>query len=189
MNANELATKRRWNAANKDRVRLYNQQWLAKRKASNPVLKLESLTEDEIKRFVSKAIPIPESGCWIWTGALSGGYGSLRIRGFTVRAHRLAYEIFKGPIPSGLFACHKCDIRCCINPDHLFLGTNADNVIDALSKGKGWVPPSPAKINRETAEAIRAEYATGGVRHKALGLRYGLSASQIGSIVRGESWT
>ena len=73
--------------------------------------------------------------CWNWTGATANGYGVLNFGG-QVRAHRLAYETFVGPIPDGLLVCHRCDNPRCVNPGHLFVGTNSDNTRDMVSKGR-----------------------------------------------------
>lgn len=78
------------------------------------------------------------NGCWIWVGALVGGprhfYGGIRIGGKTVRANRLSYEMHVGPIPAGMFVCHKCDVSKCVNPEHLFVGTHSENMIDSVVK-------------------------------------------------------
>ena len=86
-----------------------------------------------------------ESGCWLWTGyTCDTGYGKINLggkNGRIVYTHRLAYELFHGPIPDGHSVCHTCDVRNCINPSHLFAGTQQQNMDDMVSKGRhknGW---------------------------------------------------
>jgi len=88
--------------------------------------------------LAAKSIPEPNSGCLLWFGALNGsGYGRLRVkRGGTQKmAHRVAWELASGKsIPFGMCVCHKCDVRCCINPNHLFIGSTRENNIDRHQK-------------------------------------------------------
>lgn len=85
----------------------------------------------------SKSLPVPESGCWLWLASVnSKGYGWTGIRGAQRLAHRASYEAFIGGIPTGLGVCHKCDTPSCVNPTHLFVGTQRDNLRDASAKGR-----------------------------------------------------
>lgn len=87
------------------------------------------------KEFIESMIDIiPDAGCWIWKGYLNHcGYGTAHGK---VLAHRLAYSTFNGPIPPKLNVLHRCDVRCCVNPNHLFLGNQLDNMGDASRKGR-----------------------------------------------------
>ena len=87
------------------------------------------------ERLLDHCEPEPNSGCWLWTASCyNGGYGQIKVDGKTKIAHRVAYETWVGEIPEGLCVCHKCDIPGCIRPDHLFIGTQKDNVHDCMKK-------------------------------------------------------
>jgi HNH endonuclease len=101
-------------------------------------VKLEPRIEKKIER-------IPESGCWIWMACLfATGYGAMNFRGKAVKAHRHIYEVTVGPIPPGMDLCHHCDVRECVNPDHMFVGTRQDNMDDAKAKGRKLGSPKKA---------------------------------------------
>ena len=95
------------------------------------------------------------SGCWLWTGQKSQkGYGILQTQKSNKikkhRAHRLSYEIFKGPIPEGMYVCHSCDTPACINPEHLWVGTVQQNNADRVEKMRGTT-----KLNKEQVAEIK----------------------------------
>ena len=96
------------------------------------------------ERFMAKVSPEALTGCWLWTGAPSdntknGLYGRFRVHGAQIRAHRVSWLLHRGEIPENLQVLHHCDNQACVRPDHLFLGTNEDNVADRVAKGRtGW---------------------------------------------------
>lgn len=95
------------------------------------------MSKSTLERFEAKVEIITESGCWIWIGGTrSDGYGQLSISGKTKVAHRVAYELYVGEIPEGMNVCHTCDVKSCVNPNHLFLGTQSDNMYDCVNKGR-----------------------------------------------------
>lgn len=121
-------------------------------------------TVKTLMRFSSRN----ENGCIEWTGGkFKTGYGKLRNSdGKTAYAHRESYALKFGKIPNGMFVCHKCDNRKCINPDHLFLGTAKDNFVDMVNKGRRVINPlrnehhGMCKHKSETVAACRALYST-----------------------------
>jgi hypothetical protein len=127
--------------------------------------------------------------CWLWTGALNdAGYGQLNIAQRPVKAHRLIYEIVNGPIPDGLCVLHRCDVRACVNPSHLFIGTRHDNVDDMIAKNRqNWVRGERigcARLTEADVREIRAQTES----HRAIWRRFGISKSQWYAIRKGHNW-
>lgn len=89
------------------------------------------------ERFWVKVDKTAPGGCWLWTGVRRpNGYGSFSVRQKYFGTHRFSWELTNGPIPTGLNVLHRCDVRACVNPEHLFLGTHRDNAIDREQKGR-----------------------------------------------------
>lgn len=170
----------------------HHDQW----RAGSP---LTVIIRDEKVRFwakVNKDGPTvrPELGaCWEWTGATtSAGYGVHWQRGKNAPAHRASWEFANGQIPTGKEVCHRCDNPPCVNPDHLFLGTHAENMLDCVAKGRGAHGDSRgdgngrAKLTEEQVREMRSLGTT--MRVAELTERYGVSDSQVRAILRGERW-
>lgn len=138
----------------------------------------------------------PVSGCWLWQLAPgSDGYGRLKVAGKYRRAHRLSYKQHVGPIPNGLLVCHHCDVRLCVNPDHLFLGTVADNAADMVAKGRGRrasgaQPQTPnAKLTPAKVRALRSRAAGGlltTITAEAQSL--GVNRCTVSDVLNGRRW-
>lgn len=130
--------------------------------------------------------------CWEWNGGAGKGYGSFTIclpkPRTTIRPYRFSWEMHNGPIPKGLFVCHACDNPPCVNPAHLWLGTNADNMNDKIRKGRQSRAIVVAKISRDDAERVRVMYASG-MTGPAIADAVGLQSSQsVYNIINGKAW-
>lgn len=145
-------------------------------------------TEDRFMQRVRKL----KSGCWSWVGSKDqDGYAIFRahVNGVTLhRGHRASYAMFKGEIVDGLHVCHTCDNPNCVNPDHLFLGTNDENMKDKIAKGRARVLRGEesvhAKLTEEQAQAILLDARP----YMQIAADYGIAAATVGSIKQRQSW-
>lgn len=141
-------------------------------------------------RFSERVSPEPNTGCWLWLGSLNPhGYAQLGAGGAGTgsrTAHRVAFEIFKRPLNHGEVVCHSCDNPQCVNPDHLFVGTDADNVRDCISKGRNAFGErcGQSKLSDEIVRAIRKSDKT----HSELAREYGCSVACISNARAGKTW-
>lgn len=149
--------------------------------------------KDVLTRFSERYVPEPNTGCWLWTAAMSSdGYGALRVRGKQTKTSRVSYELYRGKIPKGLFVLHKCDTPACVNPDHLFLGTQRDNMHDRRNKGRGNLPKGSkhhaAKFTEEDILRIRQLYATGEFTQQGIADLYSTTNQTINKIILMKRW-
>lgn len=173
-----------------------------------------------MKRRIVENTELTKAGCWEWKGSRSEkGYGLIKVDGKSRRAHRVAAMLWLGfDIDSDLYICHKCDNPPCCNPDHLFIGTHQDNMLDRVIKSgslerkrqqrfkhvdkvvkqivdalhkfnkKKHNKQHNCKINKDIAEEIRNKYNQGNTSQRKLAKEYGLAHSNIKNIVNGASW-
>jgi hypothetical protein len=152
---------------------------------------LASLDAKTQERFWSKVDRRSTGECWLWTGKKKDGVGYGR---FTVGpdhdgAHRIAWMIQNGEIPKGMCMCHRCDVRLCCNPSHLFTGTYKENTRDAISKGRiaCGERQGSSKLKLSDVLAIRTMKAAG-AKQNAMAAAFGVSTAQISRIVSGSRW-
>ena len=142
------------------------------------------------ERIESKVEKIPEAGCWIWMGATQvRGYGELISHNRKHLAHRASYEAFVGPIPKGMNVCHSCDNVYCVNPAHLFLGTQKQNLQDMASKGRstrGQRNPM-AKLTEEEVKDIKY-FLSIGINDSDIAKQYEVTRGAINLIKQGKRW-
>ena len=151
------------------------------------------LHQHEIDRFWSKVAKTENTEfCWIWgASTLRCGYGRIKLQRLFFLAHRVSWQLSNEPIEGSLIVCHKCDVRQCVNPSHLFLGTQAENVRDMEFKGRAIHPTGyerSHKLSKSQAEEIRTIYAEGKVSFANLAIHFGVSRWQISNIVKFKSF-
>ncbi len=166
------------------------------------------MNDEETFEFLKLVNKNNSGGCWLWVGPKRAQYGGWTFNKRTKYAHRAAWQLFCGCIPHSLWVLHKCDNKFCVNPKHLFLGTQCDNIADMVSKGRNsWSPkgnPSSLKhdgwaefwagkirsnkLTPKQVEEIRASYVPRLVTRKDLAIKYGVSVSAISKIIDGLSW-
>jgi hypothetical protein len=143
------------------------------------------------KRFEEKFQVTPS--CWVWQATKTAqGYGQFGLKRKMTVAHRVSYLLYKGAIPAGLMVLHNCHNPSCVNPEHLRLGTNAENMKDRQQCGTTYAPTGEdhhnALFTNAQAQEIRKLYAAGGLSHQKLALQYSCSKSVITDILTGKRY-
>lgn len=151
----------------------------------------EMQTRQKAERQFWEKVELPEdrSECWNWTAATRNGYGNLKVSQISIKAHRLSYALHYGVLPANLLVCHHCDNPLCVNPHHLFLGTDADNARDKVRKGRQsrTANNGNAKINEQQLDEIRARI-TAGETNVAIAKDYPIGHAMVSRIRKGRSY-
>lgn len=144
--------------------------------------------EDLLKARLFNKCRMSDTGCWLWTGTTDGnGYGMVSFRSKDRRAHRVSYELFKGPIPKGLHVLHRCDTPLCVNPAHLRAGTPKENMADREARGRRNVKGEQIGTSKLTESDV-IEIRKSKLGQKALAEKYGVAPSHIWVIRSGKAW-
>jgi hypothetical protein len=155
-------------------------------KLSSMITRRQRTSSDRLREDLLDRVCKTDS-CWIWRGTRHcQGYGSFGYKGKSMLAHRLMWEVLKGPIPKGMFLLHKCDTPLCVNPDHLFLGTQLDNMRDSRRKDRmcrGDRHPCHKLTDSDIAE-IRLRLSQGETR-TSLRLEFKISQPYMSRLARG----
>jgi hypothetical protein len=148
-----------------------------------PILNSREILERKFSVKVSKQ---GDEKCWLWIGGkTSDGYGMLDVNSKKYYAHRLSYELYRGPIPKGLCVCHHCDNPSCVNPSHLFLGSKGDNIRDCVSKGRRG--NCNKKLTSEKVVEIR-EMRKKGMSLRKIASMFGIHNQTVHNVVTRKHW-
>lgn len=141
-----------------------------------------------VERFEKFALPEPNSGCWLWVGGFrpKDGYGNIKVSGKRWQAHRLAYELYCGPVQEGQQVMHSCDNTACVNPEHLSLGSNHDNVQDKVRKGRQAKGELIGISKLCEADVLSIRKSSGSQR--SIAAAFGVSHTTIGDIKSRKLW-
>ncbi len=147
------------------------------------------LSSGDIARFWAKVDVGAPDRCWLWTASVSNGYGSFWSAGSNHRAHRVAFAIVHGAVPDGLCVCHRCDNPRCVNPAHLFAGTNAENQADKVAKLRHSRGESHGASRLSFADAVEIRrLGASGAKRTALATRFGVSRAVVHDVLANRIW-
>jgi len=147
---------------------------------------IESKREKLLQKMSKKWDLSELTGCHVWRTPLPGEYGRMRVGGGgRMYAHRLSYLLNKGDIPSDMNVLHQCDNPQCVNPEHLFLGTQRENVEDCMRKGRK--PPTVRKLTAHSADSIRRCW-NNGIKQTELAALWNVSVQHVNNIINGRKW-
>ncbi len=154
------------------------------------------LTKRQVINFWNKVNVLEDDKCWEWTASRRPqGYGQLNINRKLYYAHRISWQIAnQKSVPKGIQVLHSCDNRKCVNPSHLWLGSQKDNIRDMVAKGRNnpWSPKGEAhpmaRLCEGEVKAIRLLYATGKYTYNELSKKFDINQGHVGNIVNGKIW-
>ena len=168
-----------------------------------PLAKLSDY--EALAQLLANAVPEPNSGCLLWLGkCLRNGYAVSRLKRPSMYVHRTVRHLIAGDVIPEMDVCHHCDVRSCINPDHLFVGTRQENLKDAVNKGRmggryHWMRKWPEKISRGTTNGaaklsesdvleIRSLHMSGALQEE-IAVMFGISQTGVSAIITRKVWT
>ena len=151
-------------------------------------------SRDELISAIASRCQTNDSGCMIWSGAKnSSGYGRISAFGKVMTTHRVSYLLHKGEIPESVCVCHTCDNRLCVNPDHLWLGSQSENLKDAVKKGRMYRPDTRGfrngntKLTTKDVSQIRILVAAGDLKY-IVAKKFNVSPSTVTNLINFNTW-
>jgi hypothetical protein len=191
--ANDYYWKVECQKCHQNQILKLNKSGMISTKFCSKCLKNKYVKYQTPEEYIRAKITVNKDGCWLWNGHISKktGYCISKYRSIQKKAHAFSYETFKGNISEGLCICHKCDVRHCVNPDHLWTGTHSDNIQDCIIKHRNNPPKGQrsgsAKLKIEDIIEIRKLYESG-ILQKDLAKKFKVSRATICCICKNKTW-
>jgi hypothetical protein len=137
-----------------------------------------------------------DGACWLWAGAKVSGYGHITRRSVQIQAHRYAWELINGPVPNGKWILHKCDVRACVRPSHLFVGDHKENMLDMRRKGRKLgnngnlfgETHGCSKLYEHQVRAIRGLAKEGAMTQREIAERFCVTQATVSAIHKRRAW-